>query len=45
MAWADDASVGWYYIAQGKPLQNGFNESFNGRLRDELLKEALFRSL
>jgi putative transposase len=45
LAWADDAAVGWHYIAPGKPQQNGFNESFNGRLRDELLNETLFRSL
>ncbi len=40
-----EAGVGWHYIAPGKPQQNGFNESFNGRLRDELLNETLFRSL
>ena len=45
LAWADDAGVSWHYIAPGKPQQNGFNESFNGRLRDELLNETLFRSL
>ena len=45
LAWADDAAAGWHYIAPGKPRQNGFNESFNGRLRDELLNETLFRSL
>lgn len=45
LAWADDTGVGWHYIAPGKPRQNGFNESFNGRLRDELLNEALFRSM
>ena len=27
----------WHYIAPGKPTQNGFIESFNGRLRDECL--------
>ena len=32
-------------MAPGKPQQNGYNESFNGRLRDELLNETLFRSL
>ena len=32
-------------IAPGKPMQNGFIESFNVRLRDELLDEALFSSL
>ncbi|MDC6679050.1 integrase core domain-containing protein, partial [Leclercia adecarboxylata] len=45
LAWSDDTGVGWHYIAPGKPQQNGFNESFNGRLRDELLNETLFRSL
>ena len=45
LGWADDAGVGWHYIAPGKPQQNGHNESFNGRLRDELLNETLFRSL
>jgi putative transposase len=29
----------------GKPMQNAFIESFNGRLRDELLNETLFTSL
>jgi putative transposase len=45
LGWADDSKVGWHYIAPGKPQQNGFIESFNGRLRDELLNETLFRSL
>ncbi|MGQ3152603.1 IS3 family transposase [Brevundimonas mediterranea] len=45
LAWADDTGVGWHYIAPGKPPQIGFNECFNGRLRDELLNETLFRSL
>ncbi len=45
LAWADETCIGWYYIAPGKPQQNGFIESFNGRLRDELLNETLFRSL
>jgi len=33
-----------HYIAPGKPMQNAFIESFNGRLRDELLNETLFTS-
>src|SRR5215470_1236175 len=37
--------VAWHYIAPGKPVQNAFIESFNGRLHDELLNETLFRSL
>lgn len=45
LALTDDNGVGWHYIAPGKPQQNGYNESFNGRLRDELLNETLFRSL
>lgn len=45
LAWADETGVSWHYIAPGKPQQNGLVESFNGRLRDELLNETLFRSL
>lgn len=45
LEWADDARVGWHYIAPGKPMQNGFIESFNGRMRDELLNESLFFDL
>ena len=37
--------VEWHYIAPGKPMQNGFVESLNGRFRDECLNEHLFRSL
>ncbi len=33
------------YVAPGKPQQNAFIESFNGRLHDELLNETLFTSL
>jgi len=35
------AHVPWHYIAPSKPMQNPFIESFNGRLRDELLNETL----
>ena len=45
LTWADASQIGWHYIAPGKPMQNGLCESFNGRLRDELLNETLFRSL
>lgn len=44
LAWQQDRGVEWHYIAPGKPMQNGFVESFNGRLRDECLNEYLFRS-
>ena len=45
LLWADETRVDWHYIAPGKPIQNAFIESFNGRLRDELLNETLFSSL
>lgn len=45
LQWADRTKVDWHYIAPGKPIQNAFIESFNGRLRDEFLNEILFSSL
>jgi len=45
LRWAQEARVAWHYIAPGKPNQNAFVESFNGRLRDKLLNETLFVSL
>ena len=45
LAWAQDNQVVWHFIAPGKPMQNGFCESFNGRMRDELLNESLFLGL
>ena len=45
LAWAKDAGVAWHGIAPGKPMQNGFCESFNGRMRDELINETLFIGL
>lgn len=45
LSWQLETGVGWHYIQPGKPQQNGFIESFNGRLRDECLNEALFSTL
>ena len=45
LGWAIDHQVGWHYIAPGKPMQNGYIESFNGRMRDELLNETIFLDL
>lgn len=45
LAWQQENDVEWHYIAPGKPMQNGFVESFNGRLRDECLNEHLFTNL
>ena len=33
------------FIAPGSPWENGYNESFNGKLRDELLNGELFETL
>ena len=43
--WQEERGVLWHYIAPGKPQQNGFVESFNGRFRDECLNEHLFSGL
>ena len=43
--WAHERGVRLAFIEPGKPSQNGFSESFNGRLRDECLNEHWFISL
>jgi putative transposase len=45
LSWCQETGINWHYIAPGKPTQNAFIESFNGKLRDELLNETLFASL
>ena len=45
LEWCGTAKIDWHYSAPGKPTQNTFVESFNGRMRDELLNETLFTSL
>ena len=45
LRWAADRGVQLHHIAPGKPVQNAFIESFNGRLRDECLNEHDFHSL
>jgi putative transposase len=45
LRWSQEMRIEWHYIAPGKPTQNAFIESFNGKLRDELLNETLFTSL
>ena len=44
-AWAYERQVAIDFIAPGKPTQNGYIESFNGKLRDECLRGGWFRSL
>ena len=41
LAWCKEAGISWHFIAPGKPIQNAFVESFNGRMRDEFLNETL----
>lgn len=45
LKWSQETGIDWHYIAPGKPTQNALIESFNGRLREELLNEVLFTSL
>jgi putative transposase len=45
LEWCGAARIAWHYTTPGKPTQNAFVESFNGRMRDELLNETLFTSL
>jgi len=45
LAWSKDHKVEWHYIAPGRPMQNGYVESFNGRMRDERLNDSLFFGL
>jgi putative transposase len=43
--WLERAKVMTLYIAPGSPWENGYAESFHGRLRDELLNAEVFTSL
>ena len=45
LKFTQDHKVDWRYIAPGKPTQNAFAESFQGRMRDECLNEHLFFSM
>jgi len=43
--WLDQADVETLFVAPGSPWENGYVESFNGKLRDELLNRELFLSM
>lgn len=43
--WAEENEVKIHFIQPGKPVQNCFVESFNGRFRDECLNEHWFTSM
>jgi putative transposase len=45
LEWQNQNDVAWPYIQIGKPTQNAFIHSFNGRLRDELLNEEFLETL
>jgi len=43
--WLSRLAVQPLYIEPGSPWENGYNESFNGKLRDELLNGEIFYTL
>jgi transposase InsO family protein len=43
--WLSRVGVKTLYIEPGSPWENGYNESFNGKLRDELLNGEIFSTL
>ena len=45
LMWAADHKINWHYITPGRPMENGYTESFNGSFRDECLNEHWFESL
>ena len=45
LAWALDRKVDLIHIQPGKPTQNGYVESFNGKLREECLRVSWFQNL
>ena len=45
IAWTQQHGIGHLLIQPGKPMQNGYVESFNGKFRDECLNEHWFTSL
>lgn len=45
LKWCQEQGIRWDYIQPGKPYQNGYIESFNGKLRDECLNENIFVNL
>lgn len=45
LSWGIDRRIELKHIEPGKPVQNAFIESFNGRLRDECLNTNWFRNL
>lgn len=44
-AWAYARNIKLHFIRPGKPVENAYIESFNGRFRDECLNEHVFRTI
>jgi transposase InsO family protein len=44
-SWLERVGVKTLFIETGSPWENGYNESFNGKLRDELLDQKIFCAL
>ncbi len=44
-AWTHEKQIVQTFIDPGKPVQNAYIESFNGKLRDECLNQNLFKNL
>lgn len=44
-SWLERLNVQTLFIEPGSPWENGYNESFNGKLRDELLNGEIFTTL
>ena len=45
LTFASEHHLNLHYITPGKPMQNGFSESFNGRMRDEFPNETMFKTM
>lgn len=45
LSWCEERQIEMIHIQPAKPMQNGYVESFNSRLRDECLNASWFRNL
>lgn len=45
LCWAEERGVKLHFIDPGRPMQNAYIESFNGKFRDECLNQHWFRNL
>jgi hypothetical protein len=45
LQWAQENRIDWHYITPGKPNENGYTESLNGKVRDECLNEHWFSTV